>query len=165
MELLVLTRMLSFPSNSKETFSMSCTLCSLDDTSHTQPFTWRPLSVHFFKHSLRIDSFLEHVYTFAPSSQNSSTIACLKKTCISIRFLLFVSVLNWLFNVQWRNWRLSRLRPHVLCPRSKVILFLKLRIHFIIIFLAYNIMMIIILRLLSWRPNVIFDMINYINVH
>ncbi|KAF7808548.1 Tropinone reductase 2 [Senna tora] len=47
---------------------------SKDAMSQTEPETWKPFVAHCFKHSLSSASFLEHVYTDAPSSANSSTI-------------------------------------------------------------------------------------------
>lgn len=56
-----LTKILSFPLNSKETFFMSSSLWVLEVKSQTDPFTLNPLASHSFSLSLSSEPFLEHV--------------------------------------------------------------------------------------------------------
>lgn len=73
-----LTRMLSFPSKTELTCSISFSLSAGEETSQTDPVTFSFAALHCSKHWLSSVSFLEQVCTAAPSLANSSTIACLR---------------------------------------------------------------------------------------
>lgn len=72
-----LTRMCNLPLKREDTSSISFSLWSLLDASQTDPVTTKPFPCHFVKHLVSSSWFLEHVWTTAPSSANSSTTACL----------------------------------------------------------------------------------------
>ena len=69
------TKMLRLPLN---TVSISCFLCSLLCTSHTDPLTLRPISSHSCRHLFKSPWLREHVWTVAPNAASSSTVARLK---------------------------------------------------------------------------------------
>lgn len=72
-----LTRILSFPWKMEPTISINLLRWSEHSKSHTEPVTLSPLFFHSSKH-LSISSWLRaHIWTVAPNSANSSTMACL----------------------------------------------------------------------------------------
>ena len=79
-EVLQLTRMLSFPLNREETVLISSSLWARNIALHIEPVTRNPFIFHSCKHSLSWTSFRQHVWTVAPRPANSSTIAYLKVT-------------------------------------------------------------------------------------
>jgi hypothetical protein len=79
-EVLQLTRMLSFPLNREETVLISSSLWARNSASHIELVTRNPLIFHSCKHSLSWTSFRQHVWTVAPRPANSSTMAYLKVT-------------------------------------------------------------------------------------
>lgn len=72
-----LTRILSFPLKTEETVAINFSRSRPEDTSQTEPETWKDSSFPFqsFKHLIRSDSFRAQVWTVAQSAANSSTIA------------------------------------------------------------------------------------------
>lgn len=96
--------MFSFPSKAEETFSMSWTLCSLEEASQTEPLTWRPLTAPSCKRSLSSAWFREQVYTVAPSSASSSTTACLRKDGHKLRNGILIQIETQIHLQKQRFW-------------------------------------------------------------
>lgn len=61
------------------TSSMSFSLWDGEDTSHTDPVTWKPRLCHSCKHLLSSVWVLEQVCTAAPNAAKSLTMACLNQ--------------------------------------------------------------------------------------
>lgn len=71
----LITRMLRLPLNRDATVSISFFLCSLFCTSHTDPLTFKPIPSHSFKHLSKSSWLRQQVWTVAPNSASSSTVA------------------------------------------------------------------------------------------
>lgn len=85
-----ITKMLSFPWKKEVTFSISFSLSDLNDTSHTDPDTWKPFSFHSCRQRSRSSLLRKYVCIDAPRPANSSTTARLicKETAVRNRSMV-----------------------------------------------------------------------------